>query len=99
MQRTTGNIRISKLIPDHTCFCTQLFPRATCNSLSWLHRHIQKHLNVSKRTAPSEIIDSVQIHYGEQVNSQAAHQVCASLAHNELDYKHIAFQQLPAYIY
>lgn len=45
------------------------------------------------------MINSIQIHYGEEINYQAAHQVCMSLSHNELDYERDAYQLLPSYLF
>lgn len=84
---------------EHACFGAALFARATCNSQAWLLRHVPKHLLVSKKTTPREVIDSIQIYYGEEFNYQAAHQVCMSLSHNELAYERNAYQLLPSYLF
>lgn len=43
------------------------------------------------------MIDSIQIHYHEHINYQAAHKACAALSHNRLDHEQLAYHQLPTY--
>lgn len=86
------DIRIKILEPRHTCVRAARAKRETCNSQSWLRRHVPKYLNVTRQTRPEEIQHTIKIHYGEIVNYQAAHEAKTALANGRLE-------QLPAYLH
>ncbi|KAL0632890.1 hypothetical protein Q9L58_008206 [Maublancomyces gigas] len=86
------DIRIKILEPRHTCVRATRAKRETCNSQSWLRRHVPKYLNVTRQTRPEEIQQTIKTHYGEIVNYQAAHEAKTALANGRLD-------QLPAYLH
>jgi len=97
-QTRTGDIKISRLISEHNCLGAAIPLRSTCNTQSWLTRQIPKHLVSTRKTTPRELIDTVQLHYNEEVSYQAAHRACAKLSNNTVDYERDSYRQLPAYL-
>jgi len=96
----TGDIKISRLISHHDCLGAAIPIRSTCNNQSWLTRQIPKHLVVSttRKTTPRELIDTIQLHYNEEVNYQAAYKACSQLSNNTIEYERDSYRQIPAYL-
>lgn len=93
------DIRVKILDTRHTCTRTTRTKRETCNSQSWLRRHVPKYLNVTRQTRPEEIQQAIKTHYGEIVNYQAAHEAKTALADGRIDNQCMVPQQLPAYLH
>ena len=95
----TGDIKISRLILEHNCLGAAIPLRSTSNNQSWLTRQVPKHLAVgTRRTTPRELIDTVQLHYNEEISYQAAYKACAKLSNNTVGYERDSYRQLPAYL-
>ena len=96
----TGDIKISRLSPQHDCLGAAIPIRSTCNNQSWLTQQIPKHLVVSttRRTTPRELIHSIQLHYNEEVSYQAAYKACSTLSNNTIEYERDSYRQIPAYL-
>ncbi|KAH0613473.1 uncharacterized protein H6S33_005359 [Morchella sextelata] len=100
--RSRADIRCrtrTKKEPNHNCQRAEraAAKRETCNSQSWLKRHVPKHLIVTRETRPEEIQDVIKSYYGVDINYQAANEVKNTLSKQ---YKVKMVQpKLPAYLY
>ncbi|KAH8151855.1 uncharacterized protein LAJ45_03848 [Morchella importuna] len=100
--RSRADIRCrtrTKKEPNHNCQRAEraAAKRETCNSQSWLKRHVPKHLIVTRETRPEEIQDVIKSYYGVDINYQAANDVKNTLSKQ---YKVKMVQpNLPAYLY
>lgn len=93
------DIKVKILEPNHNCQRAEraAAKRETCNSQSWLKRHVPKHLIVTRETRPEEIQDVIKSYYGVDINYQAANDVKNTLSKQ---YKVKMVQpNLPAYLY
>ena len=96
----TNDIKISRLISQHDCLGAAIPIRSTCNNQSWLTRQIPKHLVVStiRKTTPRELIDTIQLHFNEDINYQAAYKACSTLSNNTIEYERDSYRQISAYL-
>ena len=96
----TGDIIISCLSSQHDCLGAVLPIRSTCYNQSWLTRQIPKHIVVSttRKTTPCELIDSIQLHYNQEVSYHAAYKACSTVSNNTIEYEYDSYRQIPAYL-
>jgi len=68
------------------------------NTQNWLHRIVPQHLFVTKATKLTEIVETIQMHYGEKVIYEAARVAKAALIADWLEHQRQHFHKIPSYL-
>jgi len=93
--RGAAGKRISTI---HTCIAAPVSAREVANTQNWLQRIVPQHLFVTKATKPTEIVETIRMHYGEKVNYEAARVAKAALIADRLEHQREHFHKIPSYL-
>ena len=93
-----GELQVKRLCGSHTCIAAPIAPREVANTQNWLRRTVLQHLFVTKATKPMEIVETIQMHYGEKVNYEAARLTKAALIADRLEHQREHFHKIPSYL-
>ena len=73
-------------------------PRSTANRQAWLQRILPATLSVTKKMAPSQIIDTVKLHHKVPITYAAAKRAKKNLLGDDLENQAMKFRLLLAYV-
>ena len=91
MNKDRDMVEVITVNPKHFCV---MQPRSTANRQAWLLRILPATLIVTKKTAPSGIVDAVKLHHQVSVTCDAAKRA-KNLLRDDLESQ---FRLLPAYV-
>ena len=93
-----GELQVKKVSGSHTCIAAPVAAREVANTQNWLRRTVPQHLFVTKATKPTEIVETIRMHYGEKVNYEAARLTKAALIADRLEHQREHFHKIPSYL-
>lgn len=93
-----GEIQVKIILPRHTCVGGENGQNRVANTQAWLRRVVPEHLFVTRETKTREIVESMLMHYGVQVNEQAARITRSFLIKDRLDHQRQQYMKVPSYL-
>jgi hypothetical protein len=82
---------------EHTCISRGVRKFSSSSKKGWLDGVVSRHLNVTKKTTPKEIVDCLRVCYGETIDYKRAQECRLRLLDGDIGLQRHSFQLLPAY--
>jgi len=97
VDKEEGLVRLVVVVGEHSCFSRGVRKFSSSSKKSWLDRVVSRHLNVTKKTSPKEIVDCLRVCYGETIDYKRAQECRLRLLDGNIGKQRHSFQLLPAY--
>lgn len=81
----------------HTCVGRGNRKRGSSSKHEWLDPVVSRHLNVTKKTTPQEIVDLLRVRFAETISYKVAQLCRLRLLDSDIGAQRHSFQLLPAY--
>jgi len=98
-QTEESNVKITVLNSEHNCLLGDGRKRySVSSSLSWLRRHLPRHLHITQATKTQEIMDCLRVQFGELLPYKSASRIKNTLLEDTLEGQRDGFRLLSSYV-